>query len=162
MAMRWSQRYGTHIPILLKAVEVTHGPILELGCGLNSTPFLYWLCKDQDRKFVSYDNSRLWIATVGYPVEYINDWDKAYIDKTHWSIALIDHKPGERRRIDVKRLKDKADFVILHDSEPELNRFYGYKEIYPLFKYRFDYTKFLPNTTVVSNFVNLEKILKMA
>lgn len=158
--MRRILRYGTHIPILIKAMEMSKGPVLELGSGFSSTPFLFWLCKDQGRKFVSYDNDQGWIEKVGYPIEYVADWDKTDIDSIHWSVVLIDHRPGERRPIDAARLKDKADFIILHDSEPELDRFYGYEKIYPLFKYRFDYTKFLPNTTVLSNLIDVRKYLK--
>ena len=158
--MRRILRYGTHIPILIKVMGLTSGPVLELGAGLNSTPFLYWLCRDQGRKFVSYDNDQAWIDRVGYPIQFVDNWDKTDIDKAHWSVALMDHRPGERRPIDAARLKDNADFIILHDSEPELDKFYGYEKIYPLFKYRFDYKKVLPNTTVLSNFVDLEKIFK--
>lgn len=153
-------RYGTHIPVLLKIMAISKGPVLELGCGFNSTPFLYWLCKDQNRKFVSYDNDQKWIKTVGYPVEFVENWSRAKIDDTHWSLVLMDHRPGERRPIDAVRLKDCADFIVLHDSEPELDKFYGYEKIYPLFTYRFDYTKFLPQTTVLSNLIDVGKYLK--
>jgi hypothetical protein len=158
--MRRILRYGTHIPILIKVMELSSGPVLELGSGFNSTPFLFWLCQDQGRKFVSYDNDKKWIERVGYPINFVDNWDKTDIDNTHWSVALMDHRPGERRPIDAVRLKDKADFIILHDSEPELDKFYGYEKIYPLFKYRFDYTKFLPHTVVLSNLVNVRKYLK--
>lgn len=154
-------RYGTHIPVLLKIMEKTKGPVLELGCGFSSTPFLYWLCQDQDRLFKSFDNDKDWIEKVGYPVEFVTDWDKIDIDNTHWSVALVDHRPGDRRIVDIERLKDKADFIILHDSEPEVDKFYLYRRIYPLFKYRFDYVKFLPNTTVLSNFIDVKKIIKL-
>lgn len=153
-------RYGTHVPVLIKLMEITRGPVLELGSGLNSTPFLYWLSMDQGRKFVSYDNDMAWIEKVGYPIEFVDDWEKTKIDDIHWSIAFIDHRPGERRAIDIKRLKDNADLIILHDSEPELDKLYGYEKIYPLFKYRYDYTKFRPNTTILSNFFDPAKLFK--
>lgn len=152
--------YGTHIPVLIKVMAVAHGPVLELGCGFSSTPLLYWACQDQGRKFVSYENDKRWIEKVGYPVEYVEDWDKTDIDNTHWSIALLDHRPAERRAVDAVRLKDNADFIILHDSVSKLGKFHGYEKIYPLFKYRFDYTKFLPHTVVLSNLVDVQKYLK--
>lgn len=141
-------------------MEVTNGPVLELGCGFSSTPLLYWMCMEQGRKFVSYENDKRWIEKVGYPIEYVEDWDKTDIDNIHWSVVLMDHRPGERRPVDAVRLKDNADFIILHDSVSELGKFYGYEKIYPLFKYRFNYTKFLPNTVVLSNLVDVEKFLK--
>lgn len=139
---------------------MTHGPVLELGCGFSSTPFLYWLCQDQGRKFVSYDNDEGWIKKLGYPIVYVGNWDKAEIINVHWSVAFIDHRPGERRVVDAAKLKNKADYIILHDSEPQLDKFYGYEKIYPLFKYRFDYTKFLPQTTILSNYFDPAKIYK--
>lgn len=157
--MKRTIRYGTHIPMLIKMMNISDGPVLELGSGFNSTPFLYWLCKDQNRKFVSYDNDQKWIEKVGYNTQFIDDWDKTDIDNTHWSVALLDHRPGERRHVDAERLKDKADFIVLHDSELILEKYYMYEKIYPLFKYRFDYTKFLPHTTVLSNFIDLERFI---
>jgi hypothetical protein len=153
-------RYGTHIPILVKIMGITKGPVLEMGCGFSSTPLLYWLCQEQGRKFVSFENDEKWIKKVGYPVTYVKDWDKADIEKAHWSVALLDHRPGERRHLDALRLKDKADFIILHDSEPGMDIYYQYSKIYPSFKYRFDYTKFLPHTVVLSNLTNVQKFLK--
>jgi hypothetical protein len=152
-------RYGTHIPVLIKVMEITSGPVLELGCGFSSTPLLYWLCQDQGRKFVSYDNNQKWVETVDYPIQFVENWDKADIDNVHWSVAFLDHRPAVRRIVDAVRLKDKTDFIILHDSEPELDKFYLYRKVYPLFKYRFDYTKFLPQTTVLSNLVDVGNII---
>jgi len=153
-------RYGTHIPVLVKIMAQTKGPVLEMGCGFSSTPLLFWLCQEQGRQFISYENDEKWINKVGYPITYVKDWDKAEIEKTHWSLAFLDQRPGERRYLDALRLKDKADFIVLHDSEPKMDIYYQYSKIYPSFKYRFDYTKFLPNTVVLSNFVDVEKLLK--
>jgi hypothetical protein len=160
MGLTRAQRYGTHLPVLIKAVLATKGPVLELGCGLASTPMLFWICQEQGRKFVSYENDSAWIRRVGYPVNLSDDWNQIDIDNTHWSVAFLDHRPGERRIIDAIRLEDKADLIILHDSEPELDKYYQYQKIYPMFKYRLDYTKFLPNTVVLSNLVDIEKYLK--
>jgi hypothetical protein len=158
--MRHMSRYGSHLPVLVKVMEITKGPVLELGCGFSSTPLLHWLCQDQGRKFLSYENDMVWIGKLGYPVEYIEDWAKTDIDDTHWSAVFIDQRPGERRIIDALRVKDHADLIVLHDSEPELDKYYGYEKIYPLFKYRYDYTKFLPNTTVISNSIDIRKYMK--
>ncbi len=158
--MNRTLRYGTHIPILLKAMQITHGPVLEMGCGLGSTPLLFWLCQDQDREFISYENDEEWIKKIGYPVTFVDNWDKADIEKKHWSLAFLDHRPGDRRYVDALRIKDKTDLLVLHDSEPDLDKFYLYRRIYPYFKYRFDYTKFLPNTVVLSNLIDVKKLLK--
>lgn len=160
MGLTRAQRYGTHIPVLVKVVMATKGPVLELGCGFASTSLLFWLCQMQGRKFVSYENDPGWIKQVGYPVIFTEDWNKIDIDNIHWSVAFIDHRPGERRIIEAIRLEDKADIIILHDSEPESDKYYQYEKIYPMFKYRYDYKEFLPHTVALSNKINLNKIFK--
>ena len=161
--MMISIRYASHLPILSKVVEITKGPILELGIGLYSTPFLHWMCFSAKRKLTSYDSDSKWIRYFRdsksdfHEILQIDDWDSLKIDK-YWDLALIDHAPDARRGIEAGRLAKNAKFVILHDSEPESDTKYGYSKIYPLFKYRFDYTDALPNTTVLSNYVDLRNI----
>ena len=154
---------GSHIPILIKLVQMTDGPVLELGIGYNSTPLLHWLC-GASRHLVSLEGDEKWVKKFQeynvdrHIVKYIEDWDKADIDNTHWSVVLIDHRPALRRKVDAERLKDKADYILIHDSEPEINKFYRYTDIYPLFKYRHDYTAVKPNSVVLSNFKDLSNL----
>lgn len=163
--MKLDHKYATHIPTLLRLVEATKGPILELGMGIFSTCLLDMMCTLPKRKLVSYDNDRNWFlenekwVSEFHEVRFLMNWDKADVDNTHWSIVLIDHRPAVRRRVDAVRLKDKADFILLHDSEPEIDRFYRYSGIYKHFKYVYHYTKCLPNTTIVSNFIDPTTIL---
>lgn len=155
--------YASHLPILAKIVEKTNGPILELGMGF-STTLLHTMCKQTKRMVVSYENDRNWYEKfVGYNcdfhhIKYIEDWDSIPSDYIDWSIVFIDHRPGKRRRTDALRFKDKADYILLHDSEPEQNKFFGYKKIYPEFKYVYQYTKTKPNTAVLSNFRDLKDL----
>jgi len=146
---------GSHIPVLTKLMSLRFTePILELGAGHNSTPLLYWLSKAQDRAFESYENDKKWCEKIGGITEYCEDWEKLDIDNIFWDIALMDHRPALRRKTDAVRLKNNARFVVLHDSEPEIDRFYGYSRVYKHFKYRYDFKKFKPNTTILSNFVD--------
>jgi hypothetical protein len=146
---------GSHLPILIKLVQMTTGPVLEMGIGWNSTPVLHWLCLD--RRLLSLENDREWYEKfvefgVGkHKIGYVKDWEKARIDNTRWSVVLIDHRPALRRHKDAIRLKDNADFIILHDSEPEIDKFYAYRRVWPHFKYRYDHTGVKPHTTVLSN-----------
>lgn len=155
---------GSHLPVLIRLVAMTNGPILELGTGQFSTSILDIMCRVKKRRIVSYENdpnyyelSACFISPY-HEVHYIEDWDKADIDNTHWNIALIDHLPRSRRRFDAIRLKNNVDYVILHDSEPSHWKYYKYDRVYPHFKYRFDYTECMPNTTVVSNFKDLGEL----
>jgi len=146
---------GSHIPVLVKMMLKTTGPVLELGSGFNSTPLLYQLCRDQGRPFYSYESDPKWAKMVGNITMFTEDFDKVQIENIHWGLAFIDHKPGLRRIIDIRRIANNAEYIVIHDSEPQTERDYKYSEIYPLFKYRYDYTKVRPNTTVLSNFHNI-------
>ena len=161
--MKISIRYGSHLPVLISIVGMTSGPILELGIGLYSTPFLHFACLPTNRKLVSYEADSGWIRyfkdcrTSFHEVNLIDDWDKLEVDK-FWDIVLVDHSPDSRRKDEVKRLANKAKYLILHDSDLENDTLYKYSEVYPLFKYRFNYTVCKPHTTVLSNFVDLSHL----
>ena len=158
--MRDQQPYISYLPILTRIVNLSEGPILELGMGF-STMILDMMCKPTGRLLVSYENYPEWYeknleyASSFHKVLLAPDWDKIDIDSTHWSVVFIDHRPALRRRVEARRLKDNAYYIVLHDSEPEINKFYRYTDIYPLFKYRFGYKKCKPYTTVLSNFKEL-------
>jgi hypothetical protein len=143
---------GTHLPVLSRLLVVTAGAVLELGAGYNSTPLLHWTCKAEDRFFRSYENDRAWCEKMGDFTQYIEDWDKAPIDDVAWSIALIDHRPALRRHKDAIRLRNNAQFVVIHDTEPEIDKFYAYRRVWKHFRYRFDFDMIKPFTSVVSNY----------
>lgn len=95
----------------------------------------------------------------------INDsaWDMVGEDRI-WSVVFADHRPGERRVVDINRLHKKAQIIVTHDTEAP-----GYKweKINPEFKYVQDsfwlpyarmYLGGAPNAeTVFNNAVNLWK-----
>lgn len=149
--------YGSHMPVISRIMDATTGPVLELGMGLYSTPLLDLMCHESKRPLVSYDNDPDWFTenkeweSDYHKVNLIKNYDEANIENTHWSVALVDHKPPLRRLTELKRLATKADYIILHDTEPECDKFFKYSKIYPLFKYRYDYKKCRPNTTILSN-----------
>lgn len=155
-----AKAWGSHIPVLIKMANKTTGPILELGMGLFSTPVLHWICFDTNRHIVSYDNepayfkSNVQYTTDFHEVYLADDWDKIDIEKP-WDIAFVDLAPPIKRKDIAKRLAQCAKFVILHDTQARVRREYQYHEIYPLFKYRFDYNITKPWTTVLSNYVDI-------
>jgi len=157
---------STHIPMLFKIMERTRfGPVLEMGIGVFSTPILHYLCMEKERQLVSYDNNISWLQKFQsfdnhfHKVNFVNDWDEADIVKP-WTMALIDHAPGERRKVDIAKIAQHSDYIICHDSEEKMNHLYGYNEIYPLFKYRWEYRDLHPPTVVLSNFYTLEWLYK--
>ncbi len=147
--------------MLMKLVKVTTGPILELGGGFFSTPFLHWSCYFDKRKLITMDNETYYFNELKqyendyHKVYLVDDWDKMDLSG-HWDIALIDHHPNLRRKEEIRRLANSVDFIVVHDTEGRWDRKYQYSEIYPLFKYRYDFTDELPNTSVFSNFKDLK------
>ena len=57
------------------------------------------------------------------------EWKTAGDVEKHWGLVLIDHQPGERRRIDVDLLRDRAELIVVHDTE-----FHGYKYNFSIFE----------------------------
>ncbi len=153
--MRIGASRGSHLPILIKLVQMTNGPILELGVGYCSSPFLHWACFPTRRRLVSYENdpraypyARSWIADF-HEVHCITDWDSIDISEP-WTIGFVDHHPNPRRQEEVKRLLH-ADYVVLHDSESSGEKDYHFNSIRHLFKYRYKYTSAFPYTSIWSN-----------
>lgn len=150
--------YGSHMPVISRVMEETTGPVLELGMGIYSTPLLDLMCHESKRELVSYDDDKEWFEeNKGWESDYhkvifIDNYDNADIESRKWSVVLVDHKPAIRRITEIRRLSQNADYVIIHDSEPECDKFFKYSRIYPLFKYRYDYKITRPNTTILSNF----------
>ncbi len=170
--MTLSGNYGTHMAPLIQAVNKTEGPILELGTGIFSTPYLHYQGILSKRHITSYDNDEAWLkkfSTSDYHAHryegqyhsfiYVDDWDKADIEKP-WDVALIDHSPSDRRIVDIKRLAQWAKYIIIHDSHERHERVYHYSEIYPLFKYRTNWEGDANPATVLSNLVDLSNFWK--
>ncbi len=166
-----SKRYNfrketsTYMPMLIKTIQMTKGPVMELGSGLFSTPLLHWLCQADGRKVVSYESDPEFykfshkFQSKNHRARLIKDWNEIDL-KTHWSVVLIDHSPKRplKRGMDIIKLKDKADYIVIHDTGPEIQAKYGYEEVWPHFKYRHDWKECTQWTTVVSNFYDLSNL----
>ena len=154
-----------HRPLLYLALEETAGsslPVLEMGMGDGSTSQLHAYCESRGRLLRSYDSAGDWIErfvhlrTDWHLIQGVGqEWESVH-DGTRWSVALVDHAPGERRYIDVERLADNCDVIVIHDSEPEAVG-YGLHHIWHLFKYRVDVKSSGAWATAVSNTVNVTK-----
>jgi len=144
--------YATHLPLLLACVAVTSGPVIELGCGDYSTPALHLVCRN--RMLVSADSDGNWcqrftdLASENHRIFFVGDWACFNLIDQKWDVAFVDHAPVERRKHDIERLIGQARFVVVHDTEA---RCYEYEGVLSRFKHRFDYKRFTPWTTVVSN-----------
>lgn len=148
---------GTHRPVLCEAILRTTGPILELGMGDNSTPPLHEV-SETGRRVCSYDHDATWTARYSelrsdnHQIKHVMSWDDCPIESTRWAVALVDHSPNERRTVDITRLAEHADVVVVHDTQDAT---FGYETVFDAFKYRLDYREDAPWTTLLSNYVDV-------
>jgi hypothetical protein len=155
-------KMATHLTLLVRAFNNTEGDVLEMGTGYFSTLILRWLCEMSGRTLYSFESQESWYERAiknqgpNHKVIYCSSWDTADIER-HWGLAFIDHGPNPRRHIDIERLANYADVLVIHDTEPEVEKQYKYYRIFPLFKYRFDFTKYIPWTSAVSNKIDVTK-----
>lgn len=153
--------WGSHRTLLWSALEATKDhaePVIELGCGENSTPYLMKYCEDNKRVFFTYDSNKEWANRMGS--DYVKDWEKHPLWLQKYSVCLLDLAPGEYRRIAL--MKIDADIIVSHDSEPPGWNASDYK-VRPLFS-KFKYVKdHVPNgkgepwTTAISNVIEVSK-----
>ena len=147
-------------PLTVALQRAPPGPVLEMGAGIHSTQFLHWMCLDQGRELWTFDNDPAYFniaqlcETRWHHLVLVDDWDDAEIERP-WALAFVDHKPAERRRVDIARLAEHADVILYHDSQGRDKRHYHYETIAPLFQYRQGYGRAMPQTTAVSNFVDV-------
>jgi hypothetical protein len=164
-----SARVATHLPLLVRVFDKSEGDVLEIGTGYFSTLVLKWLCTITGRKLYSYETKEFWYKRAVeknnefHEVVYAPDLDKVDFTNKHWGLVLIDHGPNRRRVVEIEKLANHCDYMVIHDTQPcakdkDLPADYHYEKIWHLFKYRYDYKKILPWTSVVSNFKKLNDI----
>jgi len=164
---------GSHIPVLTKLMPYVDKPVVELGIGWNSTPLLYWMCRDRGVHLFSFETDEKWadkfevFADTLYSSLYTTaeEWNldviNRFIPDVPLSIVFVDHRPARKRRSSAMFFKDKADFIVLHDSELADNPAYKYTPIYGNFKYTYEYKSVgKPYTMILSNKINLERIFQ--
>lgn len=148
--------YATHLPLLVACVAHTHGPVLELGCGLYSTPVLHALCLD--RPLVSLESDEKWLdqfqgyATRTHRLGLFSDDLPLSFAGQRWSVVFVDQAPAPARAESIRRLKGHADLIVCHDSE---HRLYDYESVLGDFNQRVEWQRYAPWTTVVSNTLDL-------
>lgn len=153
--------WDNHRYLLWPALEATKGLVVEFGMGHGSTPFLNQYCTEKKRELCSYDNTLAWLDKFKhYENDYhhiflAHDWED--VDYSQIDVLLIDHAPGERRWLDVKKYSDVARIIVIHDSEPEATG-YMMDKIWGLFKYRKDHKSDGAWATMVSNFIDVSKL----
>ena len=133
--------FYTHQPALLKALEISTGPVLELGCGDGSTELLHKYCKKHNRELISVESDYDWMSpyiekfnSTDHKFRYTNDWATISDEMSgkHWGLVFIDQNSWDGRAYSFKKLQDSADYLVLHDCDYfPINGLLG-KEISPL------------------------------
>lgn len=156
---------ASHIPLLTRVFDLSEGDVLEVGTGYFSTLLLHWLATISHRQVYSYESKGYWYQRSKkfengfHHIIYCPSWDEADFDKREWGLVFIDHSPDSRRPVEIERLANKTDYMVIHDTEPERDWKYGYSKIWSLFNYKHDYKKILPWTSVVSNMKDFSDII---
>jgi hypothetical protein len=154
--------WDNHRLLLWPALEATKKlllPVLELGCGEGSTPFLKKYCHDEGLELFSYDYNEKWAALYGATH---TDWSMfGAICAVKYGVCLIDESPGEHRKESLQKVN--AEIIVIHDSEPKGWNSSDY-QVRPLFK-NFKYVRDLESVvrggawaTMLSNTINVNKI----
>lgn len=128
------------------AVDHTEGPILELGAGYFSTPYL----AESGRKVLTYEYLEEWRHLFEDRFPHITiTGDEQEIPLTRWAVVLIDCEGWERQNF-FNRLCGKTDVFVIHDTQDNwITDLSG-------FKYRYDYDE-NPQTTLLSDVVDVRE-----
>jgi hypothetical protein len=158
---------GTHAPVLALYLselgEVPHN-VLELGVGLYSTPLMHYLCRAYSQLH-SAETDGAWLTRFRYMetdrhvFHHVSEWDTFdLIESMEWGLAFVDNAPGESRARLIHRLRSRARYVVVHDTETDYatGADYKYEPEFARYRYRADFRKLRPYTTVVSDFVPLD------
>lgn len=120
--------FATHQPFLWHYLKKTTKPILELGSGNGSTYILHCYSKKHNIPLVTIDHDESWLSRY-YPlrsdlhsmihVNVENGWEaflRAIPDK-EWGVVFIDQGSWQSRADAARLLKDKADYILIHDFD---------------------------------------------
>lgn len=155
--------FGSHLAPLLGCVTRTDGRVLELGSGLYSTPVLH--AAVGDRELLTADRDPVWMARFLYlrsathRFEQVDDWGAWPALDEAWDVALVDHSPGHERAPAIARLRARARFIVVHDTNAVEH--YGYEPLLSSFRHRRDFMELgLPiRTTVVSDLAPVPELV---
>ena len=145
--------WDSHRPLLWLACENIDGDIVEAGIGYGSTMLLR---VHSNKEVYHFESNKSWIDELGIEATLVDDWLKDGLFGENIGILFVDLAPGEVRKDVIEKYKDKAQVIVVHDTEPGANYVYGMKDVLNGFKYRFDFEPVgYPHTTAVSNFIDV-------
>lgn len=117
------------LPALGYALAKSTGPVLEIGMGHFSTPFLHEFCKGADRHLTSIEDNADWYYQLvdkfsgGNHSTYLaTSYEAAFKELTgnRIGVVFIDNSPGgEARSEPFRRLLPHCDYIVVHDYHRE-------------------------------------------
>jgi hypothetical protein len=155
--------WDSHRELLWLALKNKGGDVVEMGSGNGSTLLLDSECNMSCRQFLSIEDTPEKGCSPIYGHYIIKDgylgiedrWNDIF-DTFDVGILFIDVAPGELRKDLIEHWRDRAETIVVHDSEIGADYVYGMSGVLSTFKYRLDYApKGKPHTTVVSNFIDV-------
>lgn len=166
--------FSSHQPVLIHLLNtIKEGRVLEFGMGYNSTPIMNLICGMQDRKLLSLETDEVWLNKF---IDYKGENHNILFMKPHelakynhklfsekYSIVFVDGAPAQLRQPFLEKIKDSADYIIIHDTECVVQ---GVKNVYAfdfsMFKHVHHFKSSLPMTSLVSNMDIIdEKVLEI-
>lgn len=152
-----SSDWDSHLPMLWLGLTLTKGRVTELGSGEGSTSLLRQYCQYESRPFFSFDSNKDWAEKT--MSRFVPDWDNVELWKEPCELLFVDEAPGEHRIKAISEMVNKVDVIVIHDTEEVGAGDYGYKNIWPLFKFRLNYNRLGPGAgcSIVSNKVDVEQ-----
>ena len=150
--------YSTHLPYLERAIKTLGGPagepVLELGGGNFSTSLIKSLCPNS----ITIETNPQWaqalINKFGPSVIYLSDYQNQmdqYFNK-QWNIVFNDMEYCEQRVWCATRFTN-MHLLICHDTENDY-----WNPIYPHFKFIKHFKELTPNTSYLSNTIDVNTI----
>lgn len=150
--------WSNHRYLLWPALEATKHmrlPVLELGCGDGSTPYLQAYCKVNNLELFSYDYNKEWADKYN---AIQSDWSDLSIFSREYSVALVDESPGEHRKESIPLLTN-TKIIVCHDTEPPADHGYKMRDELKKFKFMIDLKTDEPGAwaSAVSNVLDVTK-----
>lgn len=151
--------WASHIPVLVRCLEQTSGPILEFGIGVFSTPVISsfaWA----GRYARSFEANNAWYDlirslgisdTVNHEIILVGHYPAVTVHDLRWSVCFIDNSSADRAE-NLRITRPYADIFIVHDTDQNS---FACRELLGSFKYRWD-SAMVPQTTVVSDCIPLD------
>jgi hypothetical protein len=156
--------YATHlVPSMTAAVRSGQlwpgSPILEMGCGHYSTPWLSTLAKAQGRELHVITSDPQWGSLFEkdnlhlHLIQYA-EWKELSWDK-EWGMVFVDGEEPEGERYQhLLRLSKKSKVVVMHDAEVIEQQGISWGLVHSLYRYVYFYERYVPTTVLLSNYAD--------